>query len=168
MDRNWLNDRLLSEASQTNNVYIVFEHKLVRCDVAKGILTFLYRGREKEVEADIIVGADGVFSRVRTGLMRAVRYISPLPSFLRTCFLISFPKRRMDFSQTYIDSLWCELEIPASDTPTPWNGYKMIPERLHIWPRGNFMLIALPNNVYPRLRPTYLNKPHKICPAISS
>src|SRR5205814_5538227 len=25
---------------------------------------------------------------------------------------------------------------------------KMIPERLHIWPRGNFMLIALPNNVF--------------------
>lgn len=54
---------------------------------------------------------------------------------------------RMDFSQNYIDCMWCELEIPASETPTEWNRYKMLPERLHIWPRGNFMLIALPNNV---------------------
>lgn len=55
----------------------------------------------------------------------------------------------MDFAQTYIDCVWCELEIPAADTPTEWDRYKIIPERLHIWPRGNFMLIALPNNVYP-------------------
>lgn len=54
----------------------------------------------------------------------------------------------MDFSQKYIDCVWCELEIPAADAPTEWNGYKMIPERLHIWPRGNFMLIALPNQVH--------------------
>jgi len=54
---------------------------------------------------------------------------------------------RMDFSQNYIDCMWCELEIPSAETPTEWNGYKMLPERLHIWPRGNFMLIALPNNV---------------------
>jgi hypothetical protein len=62
---------------------------------------------------------------------------------------------RMDFSQNYIDCMWCELEIPASETPTEWGAYKMIPERLHIWPRGNFMLIALPNNVY--LLPEYLS-----------
>jgi kynurenine 3-monooxygenase len=126
MDRNWLNDRLLTESDRTNNIFVVFEHKLLRCDVSKGLLTFLYKGKEKTVTADIIVGADGVYSQVRTGIMKAVK---------------------MDFEQHYIDCMWCELEISPSPTPTEWNGYKMIPERLHIWPRGNFMLIALPNNV---------------------
>jgi 2-polyprenyl-6-methoxyphenol hydroxylase-like FAD-dependent oxidoreductase len=73
-----LNDRLLTEAQRMNNVYVVFEHKLLRCDVSKGILTFLYRGKEKEVTADIIIGADGVYSQVRTGIMRAVKYLFPV------------------------------------------------------------------------------------------
>jgi len=140
MDRNWLNERLLTEAEKKGNVEILFEHKLLRCDIAKGAMTFLYKGKEKVVTADLIVGADGVYSQVRTGLMRNVKFV-----------LISFcANARMDFAQTYIDCMWCELVIPASDVPTQWEGYKMIPERLHIWPRGNFMLIALPNNVLPR------------------
>jgi kynurenine 3-monooxygenase len=75
MDRNWLNDRLLTEAEKLDNVTILFEHKLVRCDVACGEMTFLHWGMEKVVKADIIIGADGVYSQVRTGLMRQVKYI---------------------------------------------------------------------------------------------
>lgn len=33
-----------------------------------------------------------------------------------------------------------ELQIPAKD-----NTFAMPPKHLHIWPRGDFMLIALPN-----------------------
>jgi len=143
MDRNWLNDRLMTEAAGMKNVKIEFEHKLLRCDVSKGQLTFFHEGKEKIVNADIIVGADGVYSQVRTGIMRMVKYVL-YPHFC--CQKLSC---RVDFSQSYIDCMWCELEIPASDTPTEWGGYKLIPERLHIWPRGNFMLIALPNNVSP-------------------
>lgn len=74
MDRNWLNERLLTEAERTENVQLVFEHKLQKCDVINGTLTFLVQGRETNVHADIIIGADGVYSQVRTGLMRAVKY----------------------------------------------------------------------------------------------
>ena len=77
MDRNWLNERLLSEADRLENVEVVFEHKLLKCDVQKGALTFLNKGKEKEVKADIIVGADGVYSQVRTAIMRAVKYHLP-------------------------------------------------------------------------------------------
>jgi 2-polyprenyl-6-methoxyphenol hydroxylase-like FAD-dependent oxidoreductase len=73
MDRNWLNERLLTEAEQLKNVEVVFQHKLLTCDVLNSKLTFLYKGKEKTVSADIIVGADGVYSQVRTGLMRAVK-----------------------------------------------------------------------------------------------
>jgi len=139
MDRNWLNERLLTEAERQENVEILFEHKLLKCDVVSGVLEFLVKGKEGNVNADIIIGADGVYSQVRMGIMRAVKSVPLLIS--------EAEPSRMDFSQVYIDCTWCELEIPAADYPTEWGGYKMIPERLHIWPRGNFMLIALPNNV---------------------
>jgi kynurenine 3-monooxygenase len=73
MDRNWLNERLLTEADRKENVQLVFEHKLLRCDVDTGALTFLHKGKEKTVKADVIIGADGVYSQVRAGLMRKVR-----------------------------------------------------------------------------------------------
>ena len=73
MDRNWLNERLLTEAERQRNVDVVFEHKLLKCDVLKGELTFLVKGKETNVTADIIIGADGVYSQVRTGLMRAIK-----------------------------------------------------------------------------------------------
>ena len=139
MDRNWLNERLLTEAGRQENVEILFGHKLLKCDVVTGVLTFLIKGKEENVNADIIIGADGVYSQVRVGIMRAVKSVPLLMS--------EADANRMDFSQVYIDCTWCELEIPAAGYPTEWGGYKMIPERLHIWPRGNFMLIALPNNV---------------------
>ena len=78
MDRNWLNERLLSEADQLKNVEVIFEHKLVKCDISKGSLTFLHKGKEKEVTADVIIGTDGVYSQVRAGLMRYVKYVPPI------------------------------------------------------------------------------------------
>lgn len=76
MDRNWLNERLLTEAASLKNVHLAFEHKLLKCDVETGTMTFLHKGKEKTVKADVIIGADGVYSQVRTGLMRKVKYLS--------------------------------------------------------------------------------------------
>lgn len=87
MDRNWLNERLLTEAERTANVQLVFEHKLLKCDVISGTLTFLVKGKEKNVNADIIVGADGVYSQVRTGLMRAVKYFPNITWLIKNGFL---------------------------------------------------------------------------------
>ena len=87
MDRNWLNEHLLTEAERLTNVDVVFEHKLLKCDVVKGILTFLVNGKEKNITADIIIGADGVYSQIRTGLMRAVKYIPTLIYLTKDGFL---------------------------------------------------------------------------------
>lgn len=87
MDRNWLNERLLTEAERLSNVDVVFEHKLLKCDVEKGILTFLVNGKEKNITADIIIGADGVYSQIRTGLMRAVKYFPTLCILTKNGFL---------------------------------------------------------------------------------
>lgn len=70
--------------------------------------------------ADYIVGADGAYSAVR-------RQIITTPGF--------------DYSQTFIEHGYLELSIP----PTTTNESAMPEQYLHIWPRGHFMMIALPN-----------------------
>ncbi len=48
----------------------------------------------------------------------------------------------IDYNQTYISSYYLELRIP----PRKSDGEFALPiNYLHIWPRGDFMLIALPN-----------------------
>jgi kynurenine 3-monooxygenase len=47
----------------------------------------------------------------------------------------------IDYSQTYISSYYLELRIP----PTKDNNFALPTNYLHIWPRGEFMMIALPN-----------------------
>lgn len=64
------------------------------------------------------MGADGAQSVIR-------RAMQQLPLF--------------EFSQTYIDHGYIELNI------SPEKGVTMTPNHLHIWPRGTFMMIALPN-----------------------
>nr|CAD7392603.1 unnamed protein product [Timema cristinae] len=70
--------------------------------------------------SDLVVGADGAFSTVRMQLM------------LRPGF---------DYSQRYIEHGYLELCIP----PTEDGEFAMEHNYLHIWPRGTFMMIALPN-----------------------
>eukprot|EP01095_Lingulamoeba_sp_RSL-Kostka_P014395 TRINITY_DN6268_c0_g1_i1.p1 TRINITY_DN6268_c0_g1~~TRINITY_DN6268_c0_g1_i1.p1 ORF type:complete len:282 (+),score=91.03 TRINITY_DN6268_c0_g1_i1:593-1438(+) len=50
-------------------------------------------------------------------------------------------KKGYNYSQTYIDHGYKELTIP----PTQEGEFAMDPNALHIWPRGSFMMIALPN-----------------------
>jgi kynurenine 3-monooxygenase len=69
---------------------------------------------------DQIYGTDGAFSAVRQRLTKI---------------------DRNDFSQSYLDHGYKELEIPANSDGT----HKMRSDCLHIWPRGEFMMIALPN-----------------------
>lgn len=71
-----------------------------------------------ETTADIILAADGAHSTIRNVMQQ-----QPL----------------FELNQTYIDHGYIELTIPSE------RGAKMTPNHLHIWPRGNFMMIALPN-----------------------
>lgn len=71
-------------------------------------------------QADLVIGCDGAFSAVRASLLK---------------------DKPVDYSQEYISSYYLELQIPASSK----GEFLMPPNHLHIWPRGQFMLIALPN-----------------------
>ncbi|HSQ56636.1 MAG TPA: FAD-dependent monooxygenase, partial [Gemmata sp.] len=77
-------------------------------------------GREFAVESPVVIGTDGAASAVRLSLM------------LHT---------RMNYSQDFLEHGYKELTIP----PAAAGGYRMEPNALHIWPRGGFMMIALPN-----------------------
>ncbi|KAJ1537281.1 hypothetical protein HK096_009533 [Nowakowskiella sp. JEL0078] len=121
VDRQHLNTNLLDEAENHTNVHIHFEHELSKVNFATNILTFEKPdGSHVEIKSDLIIGADGINSRVR--------------GFLQS-------RTRMDISQKYIDHSYIELSIPRTI-----NGeYAMDPNHLHIWPRKTFMMIALPN-----------------------
>jgi kynurenine 3-monooxygenase len=77
-------------------------------------------GEESTVEAGVVIGCDGSASAVRTEMLKLSRF---------------------NFSQQYLDYGYKELTIPAS----PQGKHLLETHALHIWPRGNHMLIALPN-----------------------
>jgi len=73
------------------------------------------------VHADLIFGSDGAFSAAR--LAHQLQH------------------DRFQYQQYYINFGYKELNIPAG----PGGTFLMEKNALHIWPRGNYMLIALPN-----------------------
>src|SRR5690606_3108187 len=77
-------------------------------------------GKEIEIKADHIIGTDGAFAATRNRLQITDRF---------------------NYSQSYLEHGYKELSIPAGE------GGKFLMDKncLHIWPRGNFMMIALPN-----------------------
>jgi len=78
-------------------------------------------GSTRDVPFDALVGADGAGSALRAAMHR-VRDLG----------------ERSDF----LDHGYKELEIP----PRADGGFRIEPNALHIWPRGHYMCIALPND----------------------
>ncbi|CAL2094770.1 NAD(P)/FAD-dependent oxidoreductase [Tenacibaculum sp. 190524A05c] len=124
ISRQDLNSLLLDEAEKLENVKIHFNSKCLSIDIEKTIAYFKSYETQEEfsVDADVIFGADGAGSILRKSY------------YLERKFLFSY-------SQEYLTHGYKELEIPASE-----NGSHLISkDHLHIWPRGKYMLIALPN-----------------------
>lgn len=72
------------------------------------------------VTHDFIVGADGAYSAVRARMQRRAGF---------------------DYSQSYLVHGYKELSMPALAD----GSHALEREALHIWPRGGYMMIALPN-----------------------
>lgn len=127
IDRNWLTIKLLDEAEKFSNIKLFFGCNVVNCDFDTGIIWFKKNNHDTDnlvkAYADFIIGCDGVYSTVRQSLER---------------------KTMVNFEKKYIDSMWCEFNIPAITKDNKI--YCAIdPNYLHIWPRRTFMFIALPN-----------------------
>ncbi|KAJ3317381.1 hypothetical protein HDV06_001671 [Boothiomyces sp. JEL0866] len=121
VSRKVMNERLLTAAEKQPQVKLNFSTGLEFCDFDTGKVTVINDQNERRVvEADLIIGADGAYSRMRQQLNRKIR---------------------MNFSQEYIDHLYIELRIP----PAADGKHIMDSDHLHIWPRETFMMIACPN-----------------------
>ena len=121
VSRAGLNLMLLEAAEEHAHLRIAFDHRLEAIDFERGTLDFSSReGETIRAPAGTIVGADGAFSAVR-GQFQV--------------------RDRFSYSQSYLAHGYKELYIP----PGPGGAFQMEPNALHIWPRGGYMMIALPN-----------------------
>lgn len=121
VSRGGLNALLMSEAEKSG-VKIHFNQRCIDLDLEAGKASFRdeISGETSEVLADHIYGTDGAFSEVRHRMMMSDRF---------------------DYSQSYLKHGYKELSIPAA----AGGGFRLEKNALHIWPRGGYMLIALPN-----------------------
>jgi kynurenine 3-monooxygenase len=124
-----LNLAILRAAANEPNVELVFEATCIDVDPDAPAGVFVRAdGTTERVGADLIVGADGAYSAVRTRLMKTDRF---------------------QYSQHYLEHGYKELHIPPAGEvgvdPTAFDGWAMRADALHIWPRGGAMMIALPN-----------------------
>lgn len=128
ISREYLNLLLLNQLSKTSSHSIHFDHTLVSMSKT-GQCTFRGPNGEINQNFDLVLGADGAYSAVRECMLK---------------------QGRIDFSRTYIEHGYKELSIPPKLIKN--NNNEDVSEYaldnfngLHIWPRGDFMLIALPN-----------------------
>jgi kynurenine 3-monooxygenase len=117
-----LNRRLMTAAEATGRVRIRFETRCTGLDFPERRLHLRdeARGQEETATTTRVIGCDGAGSAVREAMRRAgaVRY-----------------------EPDFIEHGYKELTIP----PAPDGGWRIEKHALHIWPRRDFMLIALPN-----------------------
>jgi kynurenine 3-monooxygenase len=121
VSRGRLNIRLLELADEFENITLHFNTKCVDLNVEEGSAIFeMEDGSKKSFLSDRIIGTDGAFAATRARMQMGDRF---------------------DYNQFYLKVGYKELEIPAG----AMGEFKMEKNALHIWPRGAFMMIALPN-----------------------
>ena len=112
----------LMNAAEGQGVKIHFQQRCTGMNLKTGTLHLCDEkgGMDRTAESEVVIGCDGSASAIRGEMLR---------------------RNRFSFSQEYLDYGYKELTIPAG------HGGKHVMETnaLHIWPRGNYMLIALPN-----------------------
>ena len=125
VSRGGLNKALLEGADEFDNLTVHFDQKCTGVDIRSGKVTFRHTetGAETSVEDAVVIGTDGAGSAVRRSLMG---------NSTRLLF---------NFSQSFLRHGYKELSIP----PNPDGTHRIEKNALHIWPRGAYMVIALPN-----------------------
>ncbi len=119
ISRGGLNALLMTEAEKAGAV-IHFNCTIEHIDFDQSTISCVKDGKPMMHLSDVIIGSDGAFSVVRKFMQITDRF---------------------NYSQHYIEHGYKELSIPAGK-----NGEFLLDKNaLHIWPRGNYMLIALPN-----------------------
>ncbi len=121
LSRGVLNKKMI-DLAEASGVDFFFNQKIWDVTLATATLHLGESEKEawQELKYDIVFGADGAFSRIRHKMQRQSMF---------------------NYSQEFIPVGYKELHIP----PSPNGKHQLDKNALHIWPRGAFMLIALPN-----------------------
>lgn len=138
VSRGLLNRTLMSLAEEHDDVNIHFHQRVTDVmmrgpapDDGVSLVTEVGRNDgsgefdERTWEGDLVFGVDGAFSAVRQAMMTS--------------------RPRVDYSCEWLSHGYKELVIPAKEDATGDERFRIEKNALHIWPRGRFMLIALPN-----------------------
>ena len=122
VSRGELNKKLMTLAEE-KGVEILFNHKCENIDWNTNKISFINGANHQHstINFELLFGSDGAFSAARLNYQ--------------------LQNDRFQYQQHYIDFGYKELTIPAGEN----GSFQMEKNALHIWPRGNFMLIALPN-----------------------
>lgn len=113
---------VLLDIAEAAGVRLHFDCGLEAVDFDRGIARFTDAdGAPQEAAFVSLVGADGAGSSLRAAMARVA----------------DLGERTENLGHGYK-----ELEIP----PAPDGGFRIEPNALHIWPRGRYMCIALPND----------------------
>lgn len=123
VSRGGINAKMMDIAEQKGNATIYYNERCTNVDLKNGTV-FTENNitkEQKRYDADVVFAADGAFSAVRYNAMQTLD--------------------RFDYSQRYIEDGYREILLPANAD----GSYQIEKHALHIWPRGRFMLIALPN-----------------------
>lgn len=122
ISRSGLN-RLMVDLAEKEGVNFEFNQKIwdVNLDTATLYIGENEHGPFEQKTFDMVLGADGAFSRIRHRMQR---------------------QNRFDYSQYFLNIGYKELTIPANAD----GSHKIDSNSFHIWPRGEFMLIALSND----------------------
>ncbi|MGH1335770.1 MAG: FAD-dependent oxidoreductase [Aureispira sp.] len=123
ISRAGLNQLLMTEAETYEQVNFHFNKRCIEVDVEQALVTVEdYNTKEQTtLQGATIIGGDGANSSVRQAM-----------------------EQQLEGYQAQVDWLahgYKELSIP----PTQGQGFALDKNALHIWPRGDYMLIALPN-----------------------
>ncbi len=112
----------LMNAAEAEGVKIWFQQRCTGMSLRSRTLHLRdeENGQDREVECGVVIGCDGSASAIRGEMLKLNRF---------------------SFSQQYLDYGYKELTIPAVAD----GKHALEVNALHIWPRGSYMLIALPN-----------------------
>ena len=114
---------VLMDLAEKHGVKINYNEKCTHVDLANGVAHFenAETGVKSASSGKPLFGTDGAFSAMRSQMQQSTD--------------------RFNYQISYLEYGYKELNIP----PTATGNFAMDANSLHIWPRGNFMLIALPN-----------------------
>lgn len=112
---------VLLDIAESHGARLHFDHALEQVDFGARTATFRHHAQHVVHPFRALVGTDGAGSTLRAEMAKV------LPLGERT---------------DWLDHGYKELEIP----PAADGGFRIEPNALHIWPRGHYMCIALPND----------------------